>query len=205
MMYTPVNKQAGFSFVETLVAITILLIVIIGPLTISSNTAKSTSFSSEQVVAFFLAEEGAEIAQKVRDDLLLRNQLDVSDGNYVAEPWGVFTDTSGTFSACYISENENGCALEYSNGNNPALEPVTTCTAGGCPLYYDETDGERTRYTKDSVGNDETIYTRTLYFETAGLVDQVKVTSKVTWFTTGQRKAEEVHVETYLFNVYGDA
>lgn len=80
MMYVR-NTQSGFSLVETLVAITILLIVISGPLAISTSTARSTSFSSEQVEAFFLAQEGAELAQKIRDDLLLAAFLtDPQDG-----------------------------------------------------------------------------------------------------------------------------
>ena len=54
------DKQKGFSLVETLVAISILLIVIVGPMTISMSTAKSSSFASEQVQAFFLAQEGLE-------------------------------------------------------------------------------------------------------------------------------------------------
>lgn len=49
---------------ETLVAITILLIVVVGPMKIIISASNSTSFSGEQVVAFFLAQEGAEIAQK---------------------------------------------------------------------------------------------------------------------------------------------
>ena len=36
------NKQSGFSLVETLVAISVLLIVVVGPMTISMRTAKST-------------------------------------------------------------------------------------------------------------------------------------------------------------------
>lgn len=69
------SKQSGFSLVETLVAITILLVVIIGPMTISSSAAKSTSFASEQVTAFFLAQEGAELIEKARNDLLLEHFL----------------------------------------------------------------------------------------------------------------------------------
>jgi prepilin-type N-terminal cleavage/methylation domain-containing protein len=53
-----IHQQSGFSLVETLVAISLLLIMIVGPMAISAKTAKSTSFASEQVQAFFLAQEG---------------------------------------------------------------------------------------------------------------------------------------------------
>jgi len=78
------NKQAGFSLVETLVSISILLLVIVGPMTITSRTAKSATFASEQVQAFFLAQEGVELAQKARSDLVLRKFLPTVHANYLA-------------------------------------------------------------------------------------------------------------------------
>ena len=71
------SKQSGFSLIETLVSISILLIVIVGPMSISNNSAKGSSFSNEQVTAFFLAQEGAELAQKGRDDLVIKGFLPV--------------------------------------------------------------------------------------------------------------------------------
>ncbi|MCA9360544.1 prepilin-type N-terminal cleavage/methylation domain-containing protein [Candidatus Kaiserbacteria bacterium] len=97
----PLKSQCqGFSLVETLVAITILLIIIIGPMTISSSTARSTSFASEQVVAYFLAQEGAELAQKARDDFLLENFYVDSSEPYIG--WDKFTDDGGgTYKQCF--------------------------------------------------------------------------------------------------------
>ncbi|MCA9355357.1 prepilin-type N-terminal cleavage/methylation domain-containing protein, partial [Candidatus Kaiserbacteria bacterium] len=97
------SQQEGFSLVETLVAITILLIVVVGPMKIIISASNSTSFSGEQVVAFFLAQEGAEIAQKARDDLVLRKFLPTADSEYLASPWDKFKDSSnsGTYRRCF--------------------------------------------------------------------------------------------------------
>ncbi len=195
------NNQEGFSLVETLVAITILLIVITGPLTIGTTTARSTSFSSEQVVAFFLAQEGAELAQKARDDYL----LDFYDGTR-PQPWTNFKDvTAGAYRFCFQLA---GCGLELQSNNvTGSLKPAVSCsTIADCLLYY-KYSGERDRYTyvdqaENADGSGKTKYTRVIKMTAVGS-DQVNVVSTVTWRTGSQRAQQTVVAETYLFNVYG--
>lgn len=200
-------KQQGFSLVETLVAVSILLIVIIGPMTISMSTARSTSFSSEQVVAFFLAQEGAELAQKARDQYILDHFLPVSHANYRSNPWQNFTDitAAGEYASCYQSV---GCGLELIDGNvnGELVSPPTGCANGACRLYFDSSGG-RARYTHTATGNEATEYTRTLRFTPfavgAAANDDVRVISEVTWYSGAFRQQQSVKVETHLFNVYG--
>ncbi len=190
-MYQP--TQSGFSLVETLVAITILLLVIIGPLAISASTAKSTSFASEQVIAFFLAQEGLELVQKYRDDALL--------GHFVTPgtPWADFTDTGGDLLRCMQPQ---GCGLEIENTG--LLATPALCSAGSCRLYLDlSSSDDRARYTHDGSGSKPTTpYTRTIRLVPDAVGREVRVISRVTW-RTGSIRAEQVaEVESYLFNIY---
>lgn len=196
------HLQSGFSLVETLVAITILLVVIIGPMTISSTTAKSTSFASEQVIAFFLAQEGVELAQKARDDMILRNFLDATDSDYDPNPWSDFTDdSSGPYEECYTS---SGCGLELNTDSVGSLATPIDC-ASDCQLYLDTSAGaNRSRYTYTSGGNTETPFTREIFFQNDGIDEEVRVISRVTWRTGSLSAGQQVQVETYLFNVYGN-
>lgn len=200
------NSQSGFSLVETLVSITILLLVIVGPMTIMSSTANSTSFASEQVVAFFLAQEGAELAQKARDDIVLNRFLDSSDGRYVANPWAVFSDDAGFYSDCFESTTfGDGCGLEISNTTDGAIETPTSCAgAGTCMLYYDASGTGRSHYTYDDGGgvNERTIYTREIIFENINAYE-IRVLSRVEWFTGNSLQTQSVEVETFLVDVYG--
>lgn len=202
------SQQSGFSLVETLVAITILLLVIAGPMAISSSAARSTSFSSEQVVAFFLAQEGAELVQKARDDILIKYFIDPADTLYsfhISNPWGYFTDTSGSgpYEDCFAS---SGCGLEINTNIDGSLKAPVVCntSTGSCDLYYDNS-AERSQYTHiNSATASTTPFSRVITITPDTLLpnDSVKVTSKVTWRTGAQRKQQEVSVETYLFNVY---
>ena len=196
------HKQDGFSLVETLVAISILLVVMIGPMTISMSTARSTSFSSEQVVAFFLAQEGAELAQRARDQFLL-DFFDDPVAN--PTPWGDFLDetAAGQYGLCYQTA---GCGLELVDGSAVgALAAPKSCASLGCKVYFDAAGG-RARYTYAVSGNEQTDYTRTIRFTKvpvgASADDDVRVVSEVTWRSGSFRQLQSVKVETHLFNVY---
>jgi prepilin-type N-terminal cleavage/methylation domain-containing protein len=197
------ENQSGFSLVETLVAITILLIVIVGPLSISSQSARSTSFASEQVIAFFLAQEGVEIVQKVRDDIVIE---EIAAGSSDIDP---ITDMRTTYSDCFTT---NGCNLSLTN--SPA-EPIDIANGAcgvdgsGCTIFFDDssTSTLRSRYTAiNQTGFLRSPYSRSIVIEpiTGRETKEARVTSTVYWRTSDQREVRSVSVETYIFNIYGD-
>lgn len=191
------KKESGFSLVETLVAISILLIVIVGPMTISMRTAKSSSFASEQIQAFFLAQEGIEMVQKSRDDLLLQNFLDTAHPNYISNPWSRFTSSSGTYAPCFTA----GCSFQWVSTPTDRLSaPISCSTVVNCLLYRD--NNGRAWFTHTSGGgNVPTIFTRRIYFSGSGAGIQVR--SVVTWRTGSIVAEQRVEVDTYLYNIYG--
>lgn len=186
------NKQGGFSLVETLVAISVLLIVVVGPMTISMRTAKSTSFASEQVQAFFLAQEGLELAQKGRDDLLLQNY----EGT-INNAWTRFTDSAGVYQNCYSGA---GCGLEWGSTAGSLAAPVSCSSAANCVLHRDTTG--RAWFSHSSAGSPATPFTRRITFEVDG--DGVAVRSVVTWRTGSLVAEQSVVADTYLYNIYGN-
>lgn len=180
------KKQTGFSLVETLVAISILLIVITGPMTISMRSAKSSSFATEQVEAFFLAQEGVELVEKLRDDYL----LDYFKGD-ILNPWGRFTTTSNCFNAA-------GCGLEWDS-NSTAVKAPVLCGGTNCKIWRVDAD-TRSHFTHVSGSNIPTPFTRTIYLTSSG--DEVYVRSVVTWRTGSLVEGQTVEVDTYLYNIY---
>lgn len=198
MYYTHTqNNNKGFSLVETLVAIAILLIVIVGPMSIATNAANSTSFANQQVIAYFLAQEGLELAQKGRDDFLLEGfDNGNTEGSNIA--WNDFTSNSGHFADCF----DDGCGLEADN-SSPRGVAVNDCSdAVDCRLYLTETD-QRSRYTYDSSGAEITDFTRIITMEEISSDKDVLVTSVVSWRTGSQIAVQSTTATTYLYNVYG--
>ena len=196
------QTESGFSLVEVLVSITILLLVIVGPMEIISKSINSTNFSTEQVNAWFLAQEGLELAQKGRDDLVLSNFKFQITGSGEASPFTKFTDLSGKYGACFGS----GCDLTVDDTPAAALT-VTNCgVIGNCKFYLTPTsDSARASYVHSGSGNSPTPYTRVIKMErtpAAGKVREIKVTSTVTWRTGSLISSQKVEAVTYLFNVY---
>ncbi len=194
-------NQSGFSLVETLVAISLLLIVIVGPMTISAKSAKSSTFATEQIQAFFLAQEGLELAQKARDDMQLEYFEDL--GVTKPNPWGDFMDSSptGVYKDCF---NPTGCGLSWKGGSDGELT-VTNC--GACLLYENTAVSARAShytYWSNSGVNPPYPFTRKIYFETTGLdIDrEVRVRSVVTWRTGSIIADQKVELDSYLYNTY---
>ena len=61
----------GYSLVEVLVAIAILMLAIVGAMTIASKGLQSSFYAREQNIAFFLAQEGTEAVMTIRNEFAL--------------------------------------------------------------------------------------------------------------------------------------
>lgn len=66
-----VKVLIGFTLVETLVAMAVLLAVLVGPITLIAHGLFSASFSRNRLIASNLAQEGIELVRAVRDNNML--------------------------------------------------------------------------------------------------------------------------------------
>jgi len=65
--YSPKNS-AGFTLIETLVAIAILMIAIAGPLTVANQALTSALGSRNAMIATYLAQDGMESLKNIKDN-----------------------------------------------------------------------------------------------------------------------------------------
>lgn len=195
MMVRPVTTK-GFSLIEMLVAVSVLLLVIVGPMTVTSRAAKSSAFASEQVQAFFLAQEGLELAQKLRDDLFLQYFA-----GSITDPWTRFSNNNGTYSLCY---GTGGCGLEWANETTVASPISCGSTLTNCKLNFKDS-ASRSKYTYSTVAPFETTpFTRQIIFTRMPATNPiaVEVRSIVTWRTGSLIAEQRVETQTYLYNIY---
>jgi len=121
MKYT--LKNQGFTIVETLVAISVLMIAIAGPLVVASKGLSGTNLSKNQMIAVYLAQESMESVKNIRDNNI-----------YNGYEWLSGLSTCTRNSPCDVS------AIDGTS-NNPSI------SAGGCGLgpypcpIYLETNG----------------------------------------------------------------
>jgi Tfp pilus assembly protein PilV len=189
MIFT--NKTAGYSLVEVLIAISILMITIVGPLTIAQKGLKNASFAKEQNTAFFLAQEGIEAIVKMREDSALASYvLNQNTTDVWAEIENLDMEADGTTRRCYADSATNSpCGIDIDT-----MELFTCSETDSCNVFYN-TSG-RANYGHDENG-DSAGYLRFIYLDTDDT--RIHVRSVVFW---GPAVNEFVILETYIYNIY---
>lgn len=113
------NKSRGFSLIETLVAISILMISIAGPMVLVGNGIRSSAFARDQVTAFYLAQDAVEAMRYIRDGNRIAK---VRSSNPESVPWDDLTEdfSCTTSSPCGVDSTKiyNGLSGGISTNND---------------------------------------------------------------------------------------
>jgi len=92
------HSERGFTLVETLVAITVLLIAIVAPLSIVANSINATYAARDQMTAVYLASEAIEIIRQKRDTNVMQGGTASWDDGF-----GTGECDLGSTNACSVS------------------------------------------------------------------------------------------------------
>lgn len=127
---SPANQLTnlgGFTLIETLVAITLLVLAITGPLQIAANSLYASFYARDEITAYYLAVEAIEYIKNSRDSLFLDDAFNSGGNNWLAgledciDPAGCYIETSlmvGTDNAVSLCElsDPNPCPyIKYSS------------------------------------------------------------------------------------------
>jgi prepilin-type N-terminal cleavage/methylation domain-containing protein len=185
-------KSHGFTLIETLVAVTILTLAVVGPLLAASRGLVAATTAKDQLTASFLAQEGIEYVRLIRDDQYLAN-----NGNQSAA-WAGFQGTSGYFSTCVVntSGSRSGrfcqpdalaatiqtcqCRTGISTTCAPATSSNSTCTT----LNVDPVAGY-SQSTPSNPADQTSSFMRTVQIKQQSDTATDEVDSYVTWVTHG--------------------
>lgn len=165
---------SGFILIETIVAISILMLALPVALTVASKSITLASYSKEQIIATYLAQEGIEIIRNKRDG----NILKVMTGSLVSSQW---LDGFGA-GDCLGTP----CRIDY--GTTPGGPLIQKCT-GPCSLLLNKNTADGS-YSHASGGTMvPTIFSRSIQTETIpGSPDEIRVVSIVSYSTRGINK-----------------
>jgi len=102
---------SGFTLIEALVAISILMIAIATPMTISQKGLSDAVLSKNETIASFLAQDGIEGVKNLRDN----TALSAASGGNISGGWLVaFNGTTGANCICTDSAPQS-CATNFTN------------------------------------------------------------------------------------------
>lgn len=153
------NFKKGFTLLETLVAISILLIAVVGPMSIIGRSLPQSAYARDHAIAVNLAQEGIEAIRQKRDSNMLR-------------------DWNGTTTAW---DSELGVGHYFVN---PMSAAILSFCGGSCSL-----DSQKIRqnssgwYYQSSTGGAglETKFQRIIQIQSSSAVHEKKITVIVLW------------------------
>jgi prepilin-type N-terminal cleavage/methylation domain-containing protein len=206
------SNTAGFTLVETMVAVAIISVALGGPFMAATKSYTYTMDSKNRLIASYLAQEGIEYVRLLRDNIYLddlrNNRLELDpEGNTLSLSITAFDDfvngASGAAASIFgcLANSSYGptdpgggdgsvaCAvdptLSIGIGSGQALQVCSDTSCGNKPLYL--SNGQ---YTLTNSGT-LSIFKRSVRFYDFG--DNVEVVSTVTWVVRGvTRKVELV-------------
>lgn len=159
------TNRRGFTMIETLIAITLLMLAVVEPMSLTVQALKSAYYARDQITASNLAQEAVEAVRAARDSQILK----------MAEDPEFSTDIFGMIPV------DQDFIIDTSNNNT-----MTPCS-GACPPL--QTDGVLYGY---NVGWVNTTFTRIVhacYVQSGGGCsatpsDEIRLQVTVDWRTS---------------------
>ena len=170
MIRMATNKK-GFSLVETLVAVSILSLVIAGTLTAVQKGIQSSLYAKNQIFAFYLAQEGMEFIKNIRDENALHSISGLSN-TWLTGMAAVAGDP------CYFGKT---CTIDSN------LKTLATCSGGfgTCPYLRQDSATGLLGYT---AGWTLTDFKREIQFQQI-TADEVLIIIQMSWANGGTNRS----------------
>jgi type II secretion system protein I len=180
------KQQKGFTLIETLVAIAILLVAIVGPMTAASRSIQSAYLARDQITAVYLAQESMEQVMRLREDNALAEN---GSGGGPAETWQWFDALPA---GC---TDGSGCDYDIET------DSFRNCSAlNSCELYTDET-AEDGFYSHDNSG-DGPYFSRRVDITEIESEREAEVIVTIAWSGSVNQGPQDFVLRTRIFNIY---
>jgi prepilin-type N-terminal cleavage/methylation domain-containing protein len=180
------HPSKGFTLVETLIAISILAVAVVGPFVAIQSALVASYAARDQVIASMLAQEAIEYVRAVRDE----NYIYMVANPASSRTW--FTGLDSTGGVDCVDPNPadatpRRCIVDVIQNIAPSSNKVALCGnasgSGTCPVL--RRSPTTYLYTQDT-SYPATPFTRSITLERLASGREMRVTAVVTW-SSGHR------------------
>lgn len=120
------RNQKGFTLIETLISTTIIMLVILGPLSVAISSSAYAKNTKDTIISVYLAQEGLELLRFKRDSIFLEclNGLVTCESQMITagvyenvkeSAWRIFKERMGPYNSlvsCFASDTPEGCSYD---------------------------------------------------------------------------------------------
>jgi type II secretory pathway pseudopilin PulG len=155
------NLKAGFTLVEALVAVSILMIAIASPMTLAQKGLSTATLSKDQMIAAFLAQDAVEAVKNIRDQIAIRGVGgtggDWLDGTLLNDCM-CSNDNDCNFDAPSVEDTLKFCTIDttapkWENSQTSIFQGLISTTKLKISYSTDQTDSTRKNFLKyDYIG-----------------------------------------------------
>lgn len=182
-------NNRGFTIIETLVAVAVLMLAVTAPLTLAERALSSAEVARREVTAFYLAQEAIEYVRNVKD------------ANAVFGYGGKSTWLSGLTTCTQAS----GCGIDPTS--DVANSQIVPCDAAHNLCVLSQNDATRIfgyilgHTPQTGVGWTTTEFKRVVSVNVIDTDKEAKITATVSW-GVGTPQGRTITVTSNIFNWY---
>lgn len=183
------THKKGFTVVEALVAISILLMAITGAFSVAQSSLQSSSLAKNRTTAYFLAQEGIEYIRNLRDHNGIAALIERTSNISWLEGFGEDGDPCEVdVGTCYYDVLPDGQTV------------LNECVNGNCPNLFIDNETHLFQYgTQGPLGAYDSGFNRTIrLFSVPNNDNEIEVRVEVTWLQGSVQKS--LLISENLFN-----
>jgi hypothetical protein len=203
--------KRGFSLLETMVAITILMTTIVGPLALASKGIVFADYVKNEITGFYLAQEAIEAIRNIRDGNIK------NAGDWLEVIKQQCMDDVGNSVPCQIdiwNFNPPNYGLKKCSGDLDECERIKTIDLGdssGSGRLYGHIFNSTILFGNNQI--EDSIFSRKITIknvdytgagvppEDLSLIEEINVTVEVSWFRAATSTKRSVKVSENMFSI----
>ena len=173
-----ITKKSGFTLIETLVALSIFTVSILGMIVILADGTSNVSYAKSKTISTYLSQEGVELVRNLRDEYTLNGQGWARFKQKVTTP--LLEDCVGAGCIAYIDPATYATVIQECPPSSGSIQ-------GACPPLTRDISPASSGFYNYSNPSKPTAFQRVIRVMPMGVLgDELKVSSTVFWSYKGK-------------------
>ena len=195
------NRTFGFTLVEALVAISILMIAIASPMTLVQKGLSTATLSKDQMIAAFLAQDAIEAVKNIRDQIAISQ----TSGDWLGAPLSLCVCSPATGQNCNFDVLTDLKFCQIDTTSSDWIKGVLPVSDQGPLKIFSDSEGKFLRYgynntDENSIKTDSKFY-RFINIKkdpTATNSNEAVVSVRVSWVSP--QGLQKIDVQDFIYN-----